>query len=339
MSRALTSAMRPFGFGGIGLVLCSQRNCHVNYAFVPSICWHQKLRDSNRRQYWPCCLVSMLIPFRHGSAMKPASFEYIRASSLEDVCQHLASQDASLDVVLLAGGQTLVPLMAMRLAQPTHLIDINYVAELTGIREHRDHVEIGAVTRQRAVEHDPTVKRHLPLLAKALPHVGHHQTRNRGTIGGSLAHADPAADWIACLTALGAEILVHGPAGRRKLGLPAFIRGALETALEAGEILEAVRIPRLGAGARWGYYKVNRKTGEFAHAIGAVLHDPERDVCRAVAGATESRAIVIEDAGALIENADRAALLDRLREGGLGADAYSLQIHAVALERAIRALS
>ena len=117
------------------------------------------------------------------------------------------------------------------------------------------------------------------------------------------------------------------------------MRGGFETALEADEILEAVRVPRLGAGARWGYYKVNRKPGEFAHAIGAVLHDPERGVCRAVAGATESRPIVIEDASRLVARSDRAAVVELLREGGLGADAYSLQIHAVALERAIRTLS
>ncbi len=111
--------------------------------------------------------------------------------------------------------------------------------------------------------------------------------------------------------------------------------GVFETVLAPGEILEAVRVPRLGPRARWGYYKVNRKTGEFAHAIGAVLHDPERGVCRAIVGATESRPIVLDDAGPLIENFDRAAVLDLLRERGLGADPYNLQIHAVALDRAI----
>ena len=269
--------------------------------------------------------------------MKPARFDYERPTNLGDAVALLGTREGV--AKCLAGGQSLGPMLNLRLVQPDLLVDITRIPELTRVEEDDDGLLLGACTTHAAIE-DGRVP---DVTAGVLPAVAHgiayRAVRSRGPLGGSLAHADPAADWIACLTALGAEIVVHGPAGRRKLGLPAFIRGALETALEPGEILEAVRIPRLGAGARWGYYKVNRKTGEFAHAIGAVLHDPERNVCRAVAGATESRAIVIEDAGALIENADRAALLDRLREGGLGADAYSLQIHAVALERAIRALS
>ena len=108
-----------------------------------------------------------------------------------------------------------------------------------------------------------------------------------------------------------------------------------ETSLVAGELLVSIRVPKLSPGAKWGFYKFCRKTGEFAHAIGAVLHDPERGVCRAVVGATESRPFVLDDAGPLLEGFDRAAVLDLLRARGLGADPYSLQIHAVALERAI----
>ncbi len=269
--------------------------------------------------------------------MKPARFDYERPTTLGDALALLGTRGRV--VKCLAGGQSLGPMLNLRLVQPDLLVDITRIPELTRIEEDDDGLLLGACTTHAAIEDGrvPDVTGGvLPAVAQG---IAYRAVRNRGTIGGSLAHADPAADWIACLTALGAEIVVHGPSGRRKLALPAFILGALETTLEAGEILEAVRIPRLGAGARWGYYKVNRKTGEFAHAIGAVLHDPERGLCRAVAGATESRPIVIEDAGTLIENCDRAALFDRLREGGLGADAYNLQIHAVALERAIRTLS
>ena len=124
-------------------------------------------------------------------------------------------------------------------------------------------------------------------------------------------------------------------AGRRRVSVADFMTGVFETALAPSEILEAVRVPRLGADARWGYYKVNRKTGEFAHAIGAVLHDPERGVCRAVVGATDARPIGLDDAGPLLDGFDRAKVFELLRERGLGADPYSLQIPAVALERAM----
>ncbi len=269
--------------------------------------------------------------------MKPARFDYERPTNLGDAVALLGTREGV--AKCLAGGQSLGPMLNLRLVQPDLLVDITRIPELTRVEEDDDGLLLGACTTHAAIEDGRVPDVTAGVLAAVAHGIAYRAVRSRGTIGGSLAHADPAADWIACLTALGAEIVVHGPTGRRKLGLPAFIRGALETVLEAGEILEAVRIPRLGAGARWGYYKVNRKTGEFAHAIGAVLHDPERGLCRAVAGATESRPIVIEDASRLIGNTDRAALLDLLRVGGLGGDAYSLQIHAVALERAIRAMS
>lgn len=269
--------------------------------------------------------------------MKPARFDYARPASLGEAVALLGTGERV--VKCLAGGQSLGPMLNLRLVQPDLLVDITRIPELTRVEEDGDGLLLGACTTHAAIEDGrvPDVTGGvLPAVAQG---IAYRAVRSRGTIGGSLAHADPAADWLTCLTTLGAEIVIHGSSGRRKLAVAEFMRGGFETALEADEILEAVRIPRLGAGARWGYYKVNRKTGEFAHAIGAVLHDPERGVCRAVAGATESRPIVIEDAGPLIEAPDRAALFELLREGGLGADAYSLQIHAVALERAIRALS
>ncbi len=269
--------------------------------------------------------------------MKPARFDYERPASLGEAVALLGTRGAV--VKCLAGGQSLGPMLNLRLVQPDLLVDITRIPELTRVEEEDDGLLLGACTTHSAIE-DGRVPDVTGGVLPAVAHgIAYRAVRSRGTIGGSLAHADPAADWITCLTALGAEIVVFGASGRRRLALPGFLRGGFETALEADEILETVHVPRLGKGARWGYYKVNRKTGEFAHAIGAVLHDPERGVCRAVAGATESRPIVIEDAGPLIENTDRAALFDLLREGGLGADAYSLQIHGVALERAIRTLS
>ena len=265
--------------------------------------------------------------------MKPARFDYERPTSLGDAVALLGARESV--VKCLAGGQSLGPMLNLRLVQPDLLVDITRIPELTRVEEEDDGLLLGACTTHAAIE-DGRVPDVTGGVLPAVAHgIAYRAVRSRGTIGGSLAHADPAADWITCLTALGAEIVVHGPSGRRKLALPAFLRGVFETALEADEILEAVRVPRLGAGARWGYYKVNRKTGEFAHAIGAVLHDPERGVCRAVVGATESRPIVLDDAGPLLESFDRVKVLDLLRERGLGADPYNLQIHAVALERAM----
>ncbi len=269
--------------------------------------------------------------------MKPARFDYARPASLDEAVALLGTGAGV--VKCLAGGQSLGPMLNLRLVQPDLLVDITRIPELTRVEEDGDGLLLGACTTHAAIEDGrvPDVTGGvLPAVAQG---IAYRAVRSRGTIGGSLAHADPAADWITCLTALGAEVVIRGASGRRELALPALMRGVFETALEADEILEAVRIPRLGPGARWGYYKVNRKPGEFAHAIGAVLYDPERGICRAVAGATESRPIVIEDAGPLVTQYDRAAVLDILREGGLGADAYSLQIHAVALERAIRTMS
>ena len=171
--------------------------------------------------------------------------------------------------------------------------------------------------------------------------------RTRGTIGGSLAHADPAADWVSCLAALDAQVIVFGPSGRRSVPVSKFMLGVFETALSSDEILESVRIPKLDPTTRWGYYKICRKTGEFAHALAAVLHDPERGRWRAVVGATDSVPIVLDDAAALFDGDltpplhkrfDRAAAARLLEGAGLNGDDHGLQLHVVTLERAIRQL-
>ncbi len=265
--------------------------------------------------------------------MKPTAFDYERPASLNQAVALLASEAGT--VKCLAGGQSLGPMLNLRLVQPDLLVDITRIPELTRVEHEDDWLVLGACTTHAAIEDGrvPDVTGGvLPAVARG---IAYRAVRSRGTIGGSLAHADPAADWLSALAALGAEVVLYGAAGRRQLPVAEFMRGVFETVLAPGELLEAVRVPRLGAGARWGYYKVCRKTGEFAQAIGAVLHDPERGVCRAVVGATESRPFVLDDAGPLLEGFDRAAVLDLLRARGLGADPYSLQIHAVALERAM----
>ena len=273
--------------------------------------------------------------------MKPAPFDYARPSTLADVFALLESEERS--IKLLAGGQSLGPMLNLRLAQPDLLVDITAVPDLLRIETEGDGLLIGACVTHADIEDgrvpDPTGGA-LPAVAGA---IAYRAVRNRGTVGGSLAHADPAADWISALAALGADAVVRGPAGQRRLPVEQFMAGVFEPALEPDELLEAIYVPRLSPGRRWGFYKFCRKAGEFAHAIGAVLFDPERAVCRAVIGATESTPIVLPDAtplfggrpdDGLARNYDAGLTAKLLDEKGKR-DPFERQIHLIALERAV----
>ncbi len=275
--------------------------------------------------------------------MKPVRFDYARPDSLQEAVALLDSGA----VRCLAGGQSLGPMLNLRLVRPRLLVDITRIAELTYAEADVDWLVLGACVTHAAIEDGRVPDLAGGVLARVARNIAYRAVRTRGTIGGSLAHADPAADWIACLTALGAEVVLYGRDGRRRVPLAELMTGVFETVIKPGEILTAVRVPRLGADARWGYYKVCRKPGEFAEAIGAVLADPERGRCRAVVGATDTVPIVLADASPLFggdptpplaPRFDAAQAREVLRARGLGADAYTLQIHAVALERAVRAM-
>jgi carbon-monoxide dehydrogenase medium subunit len=277
--------------------------------------------------------------------MKPAPFDYARPSTLAEAIALLRCD--GLAVKLLAGGQSLGPMLNLRLAQPDLLVDITAVPDLLRAETEGDGVLMGACVTHADIEDgrvpDPT-EGALPSVARA---IAYRAVRNRGTIGGSLAHADPAADWISALAALGAEAITRGPAGQRRLPVEQFMAGVFEPALEPDELLEAIHVPRLSAQRRWGFYKVCRKAGEFAHAIGAVLFDPERAVCRAVIGATESTPIVVPDAAPLFGGRpedglaltyDPAVAATLLDEKGMRVP-FERQIHLTALERAVRLAS
>ncbi len=277
--------------------------------------------------------------------MKPAPFDYARPSTLAEVIALLQREDLS--VKLLAGGQSLGPMLNLRLAQPDLLVDITGVPELLRVETEDAGLLIGACITHADIEDgrvpDPT-QGALPAVAGA---IAYRAVRNRGTIGGSLAHADPAADWTSALAALGAEAIVRGPAGQRRLSIERFMAGVFEAALQPDELLEAIRVPRLSRQRRWGFYKVCRKAGEFAQAIGAVLHDPERAVCRAVIGATESTPIVVADAAPLFGGRPEAGLAvgyDSTRAAALlddkgMRDPFERQIHLAALRRAVELAS
>jgi carbon-monoxide dehydrogenase medium subunit len=264
--------------------------------------------------------------------MKPAPFEYARPQTVAEAVRLLATTP---DAKVLAGGQTLGPMLNLRLAQPAVLVDVGRIPELAAVTEDSDAITIGATVTHAAIEdrriQDPTGG----FLAHVARNIAYRAVRTRGTIGGSLAHADPAADWLSALTALGAEVVIAGPRSNRRLPLQAFIRGAMQTDLGADELLVGVRIARFSSRARFGFHKICRKTGEFAEAIGVVVDDPERAFLCVVAGATGGRPIAMEmkaAPGAKGMTTDAARTL--LKDTGHTADAYDLTLHAAALTRA-----
>lgn len=213
--------------------------------------------------------------------MKPAPFDHVRARSVEHAVAVLAESDG--EAKPLAGGQSLVPLLAMRLAQPSVLVDLGGLAELAGIRDAGDHLEIGAMTRTRDVETSAAVAAAVPLLPVALAHVGHVTIRNRGTFGGSAAHADPAAEIPAVLRALDAELVLAGPGGRRAVPAAEFFLGFLTTAAAPDEVLVAVRVPKQEPGTVVAVREFARRRGDFALAavLTAVRLAPDGTVAHA----------------------------------------------------------
>lgn len=201
--------------------------------------------------------------------MKPVAFELRQPGSVDEAVELLAGDG---EVKVLAGGQSLVPLLNFRLARPEVLVDVNRIAELQYIREQDGGLAIGALTRQRALERSEPVTRLAPLLAEALPQVAHAPIRNRGTIGGSLAHADAAAELCTVCLALDAVLVAASRRGRREIPVSDFFLGPFTTALEADELLVEVRIPPLPAATGWAFEEVARRKGDFAMAgVAAVL--------------------------------------------------------------------
>jgi carbon-monoxide dehydrogenase medium subunit len=274
-----------------------------------------------------------------GKAVKPVNFAYERPRHLADAIDLLA--DESVHAKILAGGQSLGPMLNMRLVQPELIIDITALDELKRVERQGDHLVIGACVTHADIEDGRVPDVTNGAMRAVAAGIAYRAVRNRGTIGGSLTNADPSADWVSALSALGAEAVIRGAGDTRTMTVEAYVTGALETALQPGEMLEAIRVPVLSPAAQWGYYKVYRKTGEYAHAIGAVLLDRPRNVFRAVIGATERKPLVLSDARALCGGTDDLADFDQdaanamLLSAGM-TDPLDRQIHVVALARAVR---
>lgn len=193
--------------------------------------------------------------------MIPAPFDYKRASSAAEAISLISEYGD--DAKFLAGGHSLLPLMKLRLASPAVLIDIARITDLSYIKDAGDHIAIGALTRHHDVEYSSVLKQHVPLLAHAAGFVGDPQIRHRGTIGGSIAHADPASDLPATTLALGATYVVQGPNGTREIAASNFYKGFLESDLAADEMLTEIRIPKMN-GAGWSFQKFNRRAQDWA---------------------------------------------------------------------------
>jgi CO/xanthine dehydrogenase FAD-binding subunit len=214
--------------------------------------------------------------------MKAAPFEYSRPSDIDEACALLAADDGAR---VIAGGQTLVPMMVMRLSRPTRLIDINRIAALSYIREEGDNVVIGATTRQCVVERDPLIAARVPLLAKAMPWIGHTATRARGTIGGSLANADPAAEIALIAVTLDAMLYYRASGQTKEISAREFFVGPMTTALPAGACITAVMFPAWrGRKIGTSFQEVNARRSDFAFVSAAAQIELDGDgTCRRIA--------------------------------------------------------
>jgi len=220
--------------------------------------------------------------------VKPAVFDYIRCDCADEAVALLAQYGD--DARVLAGGQSLMPMLNMRVAQPKVLLDISRATDLGAARVAEGALAVSAAATQAAVERRPNLTHELPLLAQAFPHLGHLQTRSRGTVCGSIAHADPSAELPLCLAALGGEIVLRSRSGVRTLRAEQFFRGLLTTARQATELVEEVRFPLARKGERYGFAEVAMRHGDFAIvALAAVVGAAEMRL--GVGGATDRPAI------------------------------------------------
>ncbi len=280
--------------------------------------------------------------------MIPGTFDYFAPSTLDEAMTLLAEQGP--DARLLAGGQSLIPLMKLRLAEPPVLVDLNRVDALGGIAEQGDYLRIGAMARHAELEASELIGSRYPLIADAAAVIADPLVRNRGTTGGSLAHADPAGDLGSVMTALDAEVLVAGLQGERTLSIDELLLGPFTTTLEDGEILTEVRVPLPAEGSGGAYEKLERKVGDFATAAVAVQLTRQNGSCASIGigltavGPTTIRASEAEDSlrgsnlgeGALRTAAELAAQAAEPASDLRGPEEYKRDMVRVLTLRALR---
>ena len=273
--------------------------------------------------------------------MKPARFRYLRAASVDEALQALADNP---DAQILAGGQSLIAMMNLRLVKPACLIDINRIPDIGYIREGGDGIAIGALARHNDVKHSPLVRARCPLLTEAYESIAHHTVRNRGTLGGNLCHADPSSETPAVMVTMDATLVLQSLRGRREVGAEDFFLGTYETARQQDEMLVEIRIPSRGAEG-WAFAEISNRHGDFAIAVIATtltLADGRCEAARVVAsGVGEYAARLVPAEEALIGGPIDDARLDAAAAAAVGAVDPHSDSHANAAYRrdAIAALT
>ena len=269
--------------------------------------------------------------------MKPSPFEISRPETLDAAQAALRGDDHG--TKLISGGQSLGPMLNLRLARPARLVDVTALPGLGDVRRTDSHVEIGAAVTHARIEDGEVPDPIAGMLRHVAAGIAYRAVRNKGTIGGSLCHADPAADWVTAMTALGAVLVVRGSTGAREIAMAGFMLGAYRTAMAEDEVLTTIRIPRYSDQARWGYYKICRKVGEFADAIAAFVADPESRTCRAVFGSTGGAPLVSTELARQIATTGAVPPLDTvktvLRDSGLTLSDVKIHQLAIAHSRAV----
>ncbi len=232
--------------------------------------------------------------------MIPARFDYDVAESVEHAIELLGAGGG--DTTLLAGGQSLIPALRLRIARPAKLVDLGRLTDLAYVKDDGTHVAIGSMTRHQTVANDPLLVEHCPIVSHTAAQIGDPQVRHRGTIGGTLSHGDPASDMPAVVLALGADLVARGKSGERVIAATDFFTGVFETALEPDEVLVEVRVPKLSASTGWAYVKANRRAQDWATVgVAALVHRDDGKVAGASIGlanmgGTPLRARAAEDA-------------------------------------------
>jgi carbon-monoxide dehydrogenase medium subunit len=269
--------------------------------------------------------------------VKSAAFAYARAGTIEQAIELLAMEP---DARLIAGGQSLGPMLNLRLARPTRLIDIKRVAGLRLLEADQHRLRFGACWTHAEIEDRTIADATNGLLPHVARGIAYRAVRNRGTIGGSLAHADPAADWLTTMAVLSATIIIQGAGGTRNCPAATFVQGSFTTSLATTEMIVAIELPRLSQSANWGYHKVCRKTGEFARAIGAAVLDERNGFAQVVCGATGGAPIFLPRTAARLAQAGGGAASTMVADelSALRGTA-PWQVHAVAVRRALTQLA
>lgn len=270
--------------------------------------------------------------------MKAAKFDYIRPVSVEQALGALREHAGQ--AKLMAGGQSLGPMLNLRLARPAVVIDISGLRALRGVTRDGDTVRIGAAVTHAEIEDGVHAALRDSPMREVAAGIAYRAVRNRGTLGGSLAHADPAADWVVAMAALGARVELAGPAGLRHVGADALMQGAYTTAVQDDELIQAVHVPVAGPRARWGYYKFCRKTGEFAEASCAAWFDPGSGQARIALGALDGPPRLLPDLAARVAEGgaaalDAAAIAREVADAMPDKDEPHRQLHAAAVARCL----